>query len=171
MHVAPFSHWPTQSSISFAHVKPLHPSKQVHVNEPGVFVHNSAFMHGPSTDDVFASHSLTSIIHSICVMHTVETERERRQNSFSLVGFSLTETQYFEWIVTTKTDYIYTHRFGISHPSIPVSIRNEIRQRGQYNFHHSHTGRLNTHQYLLLLMVFVMWIIMKIKRKNVAKYI
>lgn len=61
MHAAPFLHCPTQSSIFFAHVRPDQPSKQVQVNAPGVLVHDSAFMHGPSADDGFDSHSFTSM--------------------------------------------------------------------------------------------------------------
>lgn len=49
---------------------------------------------------------------------------------------------------------ISTHRFGISHRSIQVGIRIEIHQQDQYTFHHYHTGRQSTHQYLCVVFVY-----------------
>ena len=47
MQVAPFLHWPTQSSKSLAHVGPPQPSRQTHENEPGLLLHWRAFTQGP----------------------------------------------------------------------------------------------------------------------------
>lgn len=51
-HVAPFLHWPTQSSKSLAHVGPPQPSRQTHENEPGLLLHWRALTQGPNV--VFA---------------------------------------------------------------------------------------------------------------------
>lgn len=83
MQVAPFLHCPTQSSISFAHVRPLQPSKHEHVNAPGVFVHDSALMHGPNADDRFDSHSFTSMyIHSKKNQHQFIAVKNIKKKNF-----------------------------------------------------------------------------------------
>lgn len=122
MQVAPFLHCPTQSSISFAQVEPLQPSKHVHENAPGVFIHDSALIHGPNVDDGFDSHSFTS----------------------NLAQLRISSVDSFKSVNNFRKFY----HFDINHPSIQLDIHNENHQQDQYMYHHVHMDHLNIHQCL-----------------------